>query len=161
MPRALVLMGTILLAVAAVASAQAQSYLFTGVRALDCYDGDTCTFDILEDHPILGRLTFRAVSVRIQGLDAPERRGRCDAEKRLAAEARRFLLDLIAKAGRVDLRVAGRDKYGRLLATVIVDGADAAPRLIDAGLARAYTGRGPRGSWCEADAAAQVTEPSS
>ena len=74
MPRALVLMGTILLAVAAVASAQAQSYLFTGVRALDCYDGDTCTFDILEDHPILGRLTFRAVSVRIQGLDAPERR---------------------------------------------------------------------------------------
>jgi len=109
----------------------------------------------------LGRLTFRAVRVRIQGLDAPERRGRCDAEKRLAAEARRFLLDLIAKAGRVDLRVAGRDKYGRLLATVIVDGADAAPRLIDAGLAHAYNGRGPRGSWCEADAAAQVTEPAS
>lgn len=85
--------------------------------------------------------------VRIAGMDAPELRGRCEAEQRLAGAASVRLQALVA--GGVTLRETGQDRYGRMLAVVRDrDGADVARILIREGLARPYDGRGRREGWC-------------
>jgi endonuclease YncB( thermonuclease family) len=85
--------------------------------------------------------------VRVLGLDAPELRGRCEAERRLAQAATARLSSLL-EAG-VHLETAGQDRFGRALAVVRDPrGEDVAEVLIREGLARAYDGRGPREGWC-------------
>lgn len=94
------------------------------------------------------------VNVRIAGIDAPERNGRCPAERDRAVQATAFLRRVVAD-GAVALREIRYGRYaGRVLAAVTVaDGRDAGTALIGAGLARAYDG-GRRASWCpEAEAA--------
>lgn len=85
--------------------------------------------------------------VRIIGLDTPEMHGRGPAETRLARAARDRMAGLVA--GGVSLQPSGRDRYGRLLA-VVRDrrGQDVAMVMVREGLARPYTGAGPRASWC-------------
>ena len=94
-----------------------------------------------------GSLACGSERVRIMGLYAPEIRGRCPAEYRLAVQARARLAILIAQG--VTLHPQGRDRYRRTLA-VVRDrrGRDVAEVLIGEGLARAYHGRGKRGGWC-------------
>lgn len=85
--------------------------------------------------------------VRVLGLDAPELRGRCEAERRLAQAATERLSGLL-EAG-VRLETSGQDRFGRALAVVRDPrGEDVAEVLIREGLARAYDGRGPREGWC-------------
>jgi len=88
-------------------------------------------------------------TVRIDGIDAPERRGRCAAERIRAEAARAFVVDRIGAAP-VVLRNVRFGKYaGRVLARVeAADGADLATALIAAGHARVYAG-GTRGGWCD------------
>ncbi|SFG08636.1 nuclease homologue [Novosphingobium sp. CF614] len=84
--------------------------------------------------------------VRIANIDAPEmpdspkctgrtRRGWCDY--RLAERSRDALAGLLA-ASPARLRRIGRDKYGRTLAIVTVNGQDAGEYLIARGLARRW-----------------------
>lgn len=88
--------------------------------------------------------------VRLDGIDTPELRGRCDAEKKMARDARAFLESRVAAVGgMVQLSGITQDKYGgRVLARVTgADGTDLAAALRDAGLARTYEG-GSRQAWC-------------
>jgi len=97
--------------------------------------------------------------VRIDGIDTPESRSRCDEEKARAQAAKRNLERLIGSGKRtVVLRDVSHDKYGgRVRATVsLPDGTDLAAAQIAGGHARAYAG-GKRMSWC-ASAGAQVGE---
>lgn len=85
--------------------------------------------------------------VRIMGLDAPELRGRCRAETRLARAAHARMQQLMARGVTLELR--GRDRYRRTLAVVRVRGGqDVAAIMIRERLARAYDGRGSRRGWC-------------
>jgi endonuclease YncB( thermonuclease family) len=85
--------------------------------------------------------------VRVIGLDAPELRGRCEAERRLAQAATERLSDLLEEG--VHLETNGQDRFGRTLAVVRdARGEDVARVLIRERLARAYDGRGPREGWC-------------
>lgn len=87
-------------------------------------------------------------SVRLRGIDAPEMRGRCDAEKTLAVQAKGALGRATTQV--VLLRNVTRDKYaGRVEADVytVPDGRDLAKAMIASGLARPYDG-GRRGDWC-------------
>jgi endonuclease YncB( thermonuclease family) len=86
-------------------------------------------------------------TIRMMGLDAPEMRGRCPAERRLARAATDRLRQLVVP--RVSLERRGRDRYRRTLA-VVRDraGRDLAQVLIREGLARPYNGRGRRQGWC-------------
>lgn len=85
--------------------------------------------------------------VRLVGLDAPELRGRCEAERQRALAATERLRLLIADG--VTLSTAGRDKYDRVLAVVLdARGQDVGQILVREGLAHAYHGRGPREGWC-------------
>lgn len=85
--------------------------------------------------------------VRLVNIDAPEMppRSKCasEAEGALAATAR---LQALVEAGPVTLARTGVDRYGRTLAHVYVDGADAGGALVAAGLVRPWEGR--RRSWC-------------
>jgi endonuclease YncB( thermonuclease family) len=86
--------------------------------------------------------------VRLFGIDAPERNGRCEEERRRAEDARAFLRrrTLDRPVTLVDVRT---DKYGgRVLARVLAaDGIDLGAALVAAGLAKPYRG-GRRVPWC-------------
>lgn len=88
--------------------------------------------------------------IRLDGVDAPELRGKCESERRMAIEARDRIVALAA-GGRVILRNIQYGKYaGRVVARVETpDGRDFSEALLAAGLARAYDGR-RRQSWCGA-----------
>ncbi|RUV98341.1 thermonuclease family protein [Mesorhizobium sp. M5C.F.Ca.IN.020.14.1.1] len=91
--------------------------------------------------------------IRIANIDAPEIRDfHCDAERRLGLVAKRRMVELLAsgpvtvhpgdpKSGRL------KDRYGRMLATIEVDGRDVGEIMIGEGLARPWTGK--RRSWCD------------
>ena len=86
--------------------------------------------------------------VRIAGIDAPETHPpRCDTEARLGDAATVKLHELL-NSGAVTMTSIDRDRdrYGRLLRNVAVDGQDVGEAMIAAGVAREYgTGRRP---WC-------------
>ncbi len=91
------------------------------------------------------------VDVRIDGIDAPELRGRCTAERRLALSARDALAVLV-EGRAIRLHDIHNGKYaGRVVARVTnTDGADIGGALIAQGVARRYDGRRRRASWCGA-----------
>lgn len=85
--------------------------------------------------------------IRIMGLDAPELRGQCRAEIRLARNAHTRMQQLVARG--VTLERRGRDRYRRTLAVVrLRGGQDVAHIMVRERLARAYDGRGRRQGWC-------------
>lgn len=98
------------------------------------------------------------VSIRLDGIDAPETRGRCPQETRLAAQARDALADILA-SGEVVVSDLKADKYnGRAVARATVRQAsgafvdDVAALLLAGGYARSYDGRA-RAPWCGGTAA--------
>jgi micrococcal nuclease len=107
-------------------------------------DGDTIA---VRAHVWPGHIV--EVLVRMAGIDTPELKGKCEAERVLAQEARAALERALA-SGRALLFDVTFDKYGgRALAQIHSDdGQDLGSRLIAANLARAYAGKARRG-WCE------------
>ncbi len=116
------------------------------VRAevIKVHDGDTL---VVRARIWLGQVV--STKVRLAGVDAPELRGRCARERRMARAARGFVMRKLA-AGNVTLRDIRFGKYaGRVLARVITaEGEDLGQALIAAGLARPYHG-GRRRRWCQ------------
>jgi endonuclease YncB( thermonuclease family) len=106
-------------------------------------DGDTVK---LRAHIWLGQEV--ETSVRLAGINAPELRGDCDAERRLAAAARDYLAVLLTGAT-VSLRDIAYDKYGGRVVAQVTDSAghDLGAVLVAAGYARPYDG-GQRAAWC-------------
>lgn len=107
------------------------------------YDGDTLTVDAF---PWPGQT--QRTSVRINGIDTAEMRGKCPLEKEKARAAKARTIELAGDA--VTLVNIHLGKYaGRVVASVILkDGRDLATVLIDDGFARPYSGKGARKSWC-------------
>jgi micrococcal nuclease len=125
----------------AVSSNPFQNPVFEG-----CYDGDSCTFNLLGLPPVFGD----HLPVRLAGIDTPEIRGKCDREKQLALKARDLLNATLRKAERVKLLNPTRDKYFRLGAHVVADGQDLSVLLLEKGLAVEYDGGTKTHNWCEA-----------
>ena len=88
------------------------------------------------------------VRVRLAGIDAPEARSGCPAERRLASAAYRQLKRLVGQSV-VALRNVRPAKYAsRVIAEVwTAQAGNVSATLLSAGLARVYSGRG-RGGWC-------------
>lgn len=89
--------------------------------------------------------------VRLAGIDTPELRGKCAAERAKAAAAKQALADLLAD-GKVTLYNIRLEKYaGRVLAQATnTSGVVLAEKLLDTGYARPYAGAKRRG-WCNAE----------
>ena len=78
---------------------------------------------------------------RVENIDAPERgrRAQCPEERALAEASRAYLIEWVAEARRVEAHPTGRrDRYGRVVARIDVDGADLGKRLIARGLAQRW-----------------------
>lgn len=85
-------------------------------------------------------------AVRLAGIDTPELKGKCVAEKALALKAKARLAELLT--GSITISEVKPDKFaGRVDAIVTANGQEVAGVLVAEGLARQYTG-GARGSWC-------------
>jgi endonuclease YncB( thermonuclease family) len=112
-------------------------------RVISVIDGDTlrAAAFIWPGHEV-------TVSVRIRGIDAPEIKSRCEAERRAAERAKSALEDLVG-LGSVRLRDVGGGKYyGRVLADVeAADGTPVGAALLSLDLVRPYGG-GRRDPWC-------------
>lgn len=107
------------------------------------YDADTFRANIKGYPPIVGE----RMSIRVNGVDAPEIRGKCESEKIAAREAKQFTVEALRSAKTIELRNIERGKYFRILADVYTDGKSLAEGLIKSGHARTYDG-GKREGWC-------------
>ena len=112
-------------------------------RVVKVRDGDT-----VEVEAYIWPMQSVEVAVRLKDIDAPEHRGRCDAEKGAAALATDRLTALIG-TGPVYLTAISGDKYfGRVLARLSTrSDNDLGARLLSEGLVARYDG-GKRRNWC-------------
>ncbi|MCE9648010.1 MAG: thermonuclease family protein [Parvibaculum sp.] len=108
-------------------------------------DGDTLKLKV---HVWIGQTI--EVDVRVAGIDAPELKGKCPAERARAEEARDYLDHLVGGRA-VRIAQVRNDKYGgRVIADVNEETAgDIGTAMLARGLARAYGG-GKREPWCQA-----------
>jgi endonuclease YncB( thermonuclease family) len=107
-------------------------------------DGDTIEVDA---HPWPGHAV--RVSVRLRGIDTPERRSRCPGRRAAAQLARNELERLVSGVPTVELiNVAGGKYYGRVLADMKAGSRDIASAMLASGLARPYQGGKRRKPQC-------------
>ena len=109
------------------------------------YDGDTISVDIDAFPKIIGQ----KISIRINKIDTPEIRGRCQKEKDLAIKARDLVYNLVKESREIVLKNMTRDKYFRIGADLYVDGKNVADILIFNSLAVEYYGGKKLKVWCE------------
>jgi len=116
-------------------------------KVTSVYDGDTVTMDVL----VWKNQTVEA-KLRLKGIDTPEMRGKCQAEKDLAIKARDFLrelvLDKLTILRAIPYEGKADGKYGRIIGTLLTPtNKNINQMLVDEGLARPYDG-GKREGWC-------------
>ncbi len=110
---------------------------------LKVLDGDT----FLADAMVWPGHTIR-INIRIRGIDAPEMKSRCDAERVAAQKARDDLVDLLRDGAVAVSNISGAKYYGRVLADVTTaSGRSVAPIMLGDRLVRPYGG-GRRAPWC-------------
>jgi endonuclease YncB( thermonuclease family) len=144
------LFGAVLASIALVLPATAQpltrEQLGYRVGVTQVVDGDTLTLDARSWSPF-PNLSWK---VRVRGIDTPEKRSQCVAEREAAVRATRYTKTLIERAGnQVYIQEPRHDKYGgRFLGVIILpNGVSLADTLIRSGYARPYNG-GQRRPWC-------------
>ena len=114
------------------------------LRTPSAYDGDTLRITMPGLPPELAEML-----VRVAGVDTPEIRGKCAAEKTRAIQARDFVIRSLAEASAVSFCDPKWEKYGkRVIAEVMLDGKNLAAILIKNELGRPYSG-GRREGWCQ------------
>ena len=116
-------------------------------KPVEITDGDTIKLDVSKESPLIKKL---GLSVRIKGIDTPEKapKAKCDKENALGQQATKLTTDLVGKKELL-LSDAKWDKYGgRIVANVKVGGVDIAQELLKKGLARVYNGEKKK-SWCD------------
>ncbi len=112
------IVATLLALLVAVDAQAAES--FTG-KAVGVTDGDTIS--VLRDG--------KAVKIRLDGIDCPER------GDDFSSKAKKFTSALVFGKS-VEVRGKDNDRYGRLVARIVVDGQDVSVALVQAGLAWHY-----------------------
>jgi len=126
------------------AQAKPQYSTVTVSKVISVYDGDTFRVNIDSLPPIVGK----NIPIRVNGVDTPEIRGKCQYEKDLALEARDFVRAKLSNAKEIKLTNLQRGKYFRVVANVLVDGVSLEQELLDNELAYEYSG-GKKLSWCK------------
>ena len=122
---------------------EAVAYTWKVIRIVD---GDTVQFEA----PWVPAPIAQRISVRVYGVDTPEKghRAQCPREAALGQRATDFTKNLIASATNIQVMLMDWDKYGgRVLGDIMVDGRSLRLSLIAEGLAREYFGEA-KTSWC-------------
>jgi endonuclease YncB( thermonuclease family) len=105
-------------------------------KVIKVYDGDTIT--IASKLPNTENPIYR-FSVRLNGIDSAEIKGKTANEKKLAIKARDKLHELIF-GKMIHLKNISTEKYGRILADVYLDDLHVNQWMLDNGLAVPYDG---------------------
>ncbi len=114
------------------------------IRVTGVVDGDTLRSEMAGAPSPLNR-----VSIRISGIDTPEMKGGCAAEKEKARAAKKFLSQKLLSTRAVTFGTLDWDKYGgRILADVYFDGVSVSQIMIEAGYAVPYHGEKKTPMWC-------------
>jgi endonuclease YncB( thermonuclease family) len=100
------------------------------------YDGDTLT--IAAKLPYNGSPLYR-FSVRLNGIDCPEIKGKDDDEKQCAILAKNEIINLVFQK-EIILKNVQTEKYGRILADVFINDLHINQHLLDQRLAVKYDG---------------------
>jgi micrococcal nuclease len=87
------------------------------------------------------------MSIRINGVDTPELRVKCDKEKQLARLAKQFTVVRFRAVKSIVLKNIKRSKYFRLIADVYVDGVDLGEQLTKQGHTLTYIEKANQ-TWC-------------
>ena len=139
-----ILFGIITILCVSLVQAALQYGTVTVSKVINVYDGDTFRVNIDSLPPIVGK----NIAIRVNGVDTPEIRGKCQYEKNLALKARDFVRGRLANAKEIQLINLQRGKYFRVVANVVVDGVSLERELLDNELAYEYSG-GKKLSWCK------------
>ena len=118
---------------------------YSGAIYLRNYDGDTITFNL----PGLNSIIGEKISIRVNGIDTPEIKGKCEKEKYDAQQVRDMVADILKDAEQITLKNMERGKYFRIAADVFVDGENLSEVLVGAGMAIRYSGGKKTFDWCE------------
>lgn len=110
------------------------------IAVLAVHDGDTLAVNL----PCAIDIVCKRMPIRISGIDTPELTDERPAIKLLARQARARVIALTGRTHTVEMAVVGRDKYFRLDADIYSDGVSIAEILKAEGLAKPYTGLGPK-----------------
>lgn len=119
-----------------------EQYHFAVCKVLKVYDGDTYWVA-----GVVGNKCYR-FNVRLMGVDCPEMKGGGEDSRDKARQAKQFVTDLmlnkivgikVVSNTKVDGKLI-REKWGRLLAYIYVDGVNLSDELVKMGLAKHYFG---------------------
>ena len=122
---------------------EAVAYTWKVIRIVD---GDTVQFEA----PWVPAPITQRISVRVYGVDTPEKghRAQCPREAAIGQRATDFTKNLIASATNIQVMLMDWDKYGgRVLGDVLLNGQSLRAMLIQNGFAREYYGEA-KTSWC-------------
>jgi endonuclease YncB( thermonuclease family) len=147
MKKLLLSIALMFIASGAIAEVKKPEGVIHDLKIIRIIDGDTVEIEA----PFLIEPLPRKLSVRVWGVDTPEKGGRasCEKEAELGAAASRFTKDLVANAKTTQINLYEWDKFGgRVLGDVIIDGNSLTAMLIEKGYAREYYGDAKK-SWCE------------
>lgn len=120
------------------------------VRIVEVYDGDTVRAEL--QAPGLPA-ELRTVSIRVAGIDTPERgwRAACDEERAAAERARALAVEIVAGAPWAVVTDLEWGKFGgRIVGTLRVHERDLGSVMLAAGLAVPYDGGTKSNPWCPA-----------
>ena len=106
------------------------------------YDADTLRLDL---HPMPEDWKINT-PIRLIGINCPELRSKNKREKALAYEARDYVREFLEHADSIEVTLVGFGKYRRLLAEVVVNGANLNTLLQVEGYAVPYDG-GTKRAW--------------
>jgi len=109
------------------------------------YDGDTFRATINACPQLIGE----CIGIRIKGIDTPEMKGKCQAEKDLARMAKQYTVAMLRGAKMVELRNMKRREYFRIVADVYGDRKYIGQSLVLNGLAARYDGGEKTKDWCK------------
>jgi len=123
-------------------------YVYKAIRIID---GDTIALNVENEKPLIQKL---GLSVRIRGIDAPEKgsKAKCDKERVLAEKATKLVNDIVGAMGQNELLLSNVrwDKFGgRIDAFVKVNGVDIGKALLVRGLAVENNGEKKTKDWCK------------
>jgi micrococcal nuclease len=113
-------------------------------EVISIYDGDTFRVNLKNYPDIVGY----HIPIRINGIDTPELRAKCQKEKLLARKAKQVTVEALRGAKSIKLSNMKRGKYFRILADVEADNINLADLLLKKGLAVPYDG-GTKIDWCK------------
>ena len=113
-------------------------YIYKIKKVVKVVDGDTidAEFD-------LGFDISYAARIRLSGIDTPESRTRDLEEKKLGLESKQWLVDKLADAKCILIKTEkpnSKEKFGRVLGRLYVDGVCLNDLMIDEGYAWEYRG---------------------